>query len=170
MIKRVKEDDIDFALKLITDCRIDLDNRNIPQWVPEYPNKESLQDDIRKGELYGYYNPHLSGIIVFHNRQDPEYKQIDWLYDEPVITIRRLAVSIDQHRQGIAAKLMDYSENYALENNAKSIRLDVFTLNKVAIRFYEKRDYILRGLTFFKYRGYPFYCYEKEIIHKKRIV
>jgi ribosomal protein S18 acetylase RimI-like enzyme len=56
---------------------------------------------------------------------------------------------------------MDFAENYAIENNYTSIRLDAFSNNPRALRFYENRDYQRRGEVFFPGRELPFYCFEK---------
>lgn len=163
MFKQLTEEDIDDAFRVIDACRIHLDENHIPQWVPQYPNRESIANDVEKGEIYGYFDPHLKGIIVYHDRQDPEYQEIDWLYTEPVITVHRLAVDPKYQNQGIASKLMEEAEKFAIENRFASIRLDAFSLNPAALRFYEKRNYILSGVTFFQFRKHPFYCYERNL-------
>jgi len=56
---------------------------------------------------------------------------------------------------------MNFAEEYAIENNYKSIRLDAYSANVAAVRLYEKRGYNKIGQVFFPHRKYPFYCFEK---------
>ena len=65
----------------------------------------------------------------------------------------------DQGHIGFRA-LMDFAEYYAKKENYSAIRIDSYTGNKKALRFYEKRGYKKRGECFFAGRDMPFYCYE----------
>ena len=69
----------------------------------------------------------------------------------------------NHQRQGNAHKLMDFAENYAIEQNYSSVRLDAYSQNKGVLNFYKKRDYVIRGNVNFPQRLYAFHCMEKEI-------
>jgi len=70
-------------------------------------------------------------------------------------------VNTDNQGQGYAQKLMTFAENYAIENNYASIRLDTFSQNKRNQKFYELRGYKRLGNIYFpKQSEHPFYCYE----------
>jgi ribosomal protein S18 acetylase RimI-like enzyme len=70
-------------------------------------------------------------------------------------------VNPKNQNQGIARKLMDFAEQRAMANGFAAIRLDCYSTNEKAVRFYENLDYLKRGEIFFPGRHHPFFCYEK---------
>lgn len=107
------------------------------------------------------------GIIVINEKDSPEYQGMEWsIEDSKVLFVRRLAVHPKCQKQGIARKLMDYAEKFAVENNYSSIRLDVYSGNPRAINFYEARGYKRTGQVYFPRRELPFFCY--DIIFEER--
>ena len=104
----------------------------------------------------------IIGSIAFNNLPPTEYKKVNWLLDtDNVLCVHGLAVLPKFQRDGIATRLMDFAENFAIENKYKSIRLDTYTTNSAAINLYEKRQYKKCGQVFFPKRELPFLCYEK---------
>lgn len=81
--------------------------------------------------------------------------------DGKVLIIHRLAVHPLFQNQGFAKRLMDFAEDYAINENFSSIRLDAYSANEKVLRFYEAREYKKRGEVYFPDRKLPFYCYEK---------
>jgi ribosomal protein S18 acetylase RimI-like enzyme len=77
--------------------------------------------------------------------------------------IHRLAVHPQHQKLGYAKQLMNFAENLATEQGYTSIRLDSYTGNPRAIRFYENREYVKRGEVYFPGRVLVFYCFEKEL-------
>ena len=152
--------------KIYEQCRRSMQAAGIFQWQNEYPALENIKQDIEDKTLYGYYeqetkNDKCLGAVRISTFQDEEYKEIYWRGpDENVIVIHRLAVNPDFQSKGIARLLMDFAEEFAKKNNYSSIRLDSYSQNKRALKFYENRGYHKRGECFFAGREKPFYCYE----------
>ncbi len=162
-IKEVTITQRDEVFQLIMDCRKAMEEEGVFQWTDQYPTLKIISNDIQKGNLYRLTkNGKIAGVININELQDPEYKQVKWENsDVKIMVIHRLAVHPEFQKQGLAKRLMDFAENYAIENNYTSIRLDAFSNNPRALRFYENRDYQRRGEVFFPGRELPFYCYEK---------
>ena len=162
-IKKVTITQKDEVFQLIMDCRKAMEEEGVFQWTDQYPTLKIISNDIQKGNLYRLTkNGKIAGVININELQDPEYKQVKWENsDVKIMVIHRLAVHPEFQKQGLAKRLMDFAENYAIENNYTSIRLDAFSNNPRALRFYENRDYQRRGEVFFPGRELPFYCYEK---------
>lgn len=148
--------------KIYDDCRKAMQSAGIYQWQNEYPTVETVKQDIEDKNLYGYYEGEKCvGAVSINTHQDEEYKEIDWKGpDENVIVIHRLAVNPDFQAKGIARLLMDFAEDFAKKENYSAIRLDSYSQNKRAVKFYESRGYQKRGECFFAGRDKPFYCYE----------
>jgi ribosomal protein S18 acetylase RimI-like enzyme len=162
-IKKVTITQKDEVFQLIMDCRKAMEEEGVFQWTDQYPTLKIISNDIQKGNLYRLTkNGKIAGVININELQDPEYKQVKWENsDVKIMVIHRLAVHPEFQKQGLAKRLMDFAENYAIENNYTSIRLDAFSNNPRALRFYENRDYQRRGEVFFPGRELPFYCFEK---------
>ena len=162
-IKKVTITQKDEVFQLIMDCRKAMEEEGVFQWTDQYPTLKIISNDIQKGNLYRLTkNGKIAGVININELQDPEYKLIKWKNsDVKIMVIHRLAVHPEYQKQGLAKRLMDFAENYAIENNYTSIRLDAFSNNPRALRFYENRDYQRRGEVFFPGRELPFYCFEK---------
>lgn len=142
-----------------------MEKENIFQWTEQYPAIHHIADDIQNGFLYSINSKGKSlGVINISNMEEPEYKTIVWSDNNgECLVIHRLAVHPKNQKQGLARKLMDFAENFAIENGYTSIRLDAYSGNERVLRFYENRGYQKRGEVNFPGRVLPFFCYEKEI-------
>lgn len=151
--------------QIYRDCKKALDAQGIYQWTDDYPNIEIVKTDIEKEETYILTDKNqLLGAVILNEEQDQQYQTIDWKFsDKKVLVIHRLAINPTFQGKGYARKLMDFAEDFAAKNNYTAIRLDAFKPHKRVIQFYIKRNYHIRGETFFAGRAQPFYCMEKEI-------
>ena len=163
MIRKGRLSDIDNIMSLCRDCADDMISKGIFQWNDHYPNSLAFKTDISRDELYVLdIDGKLIGTIVISIVMDEEYQPIEWLTENRNnIYIHRLAVHPKHQGQGFAQKLMDFAEDYAINNNYQSIRLDTFSQNKRNQKFYEQRGYQRLGNIYFpKQSEFPFYCYE----------
>lgn len=161
-IELCREFQAEEIFKIYDDCRKAMQAAGIFQWQNEYPAIENIKQDIEDKTLYGYYEKEMCmGAVCISTFQDEEYKEIPWEGpDENVVVIHRLAVNPDYQTKGIARLLMDFAEDFAKKENYSAIRLDSYSQNKRALKFYENRGYVKRGECFFSGRDMPFYCYE----------
>ena len=163
MIRKGKTADIDAILNITKACAKTMIASGIYQWNEHYPTKDPFERDIKRDELYVLeIEGQVKGTIVISTFMDEEYIPIDWLTkNDNNIYIHRLAIHPELQGKGYAQKLMDFAENYAIENGYSSIRLDTFSQNKRNQKFYELRGYKRLGDIFFpKQSEYPFHCYE----------
>ena len=59
--------------------------------------------------------------------------------------MHRLAVDPEAQGQGVARKLIAFSEEYAVREGYTSLRLDTYAKNTVALKLYQGLGYDLRG-------------------------
>jgi len=161
-IKLCSAEEAEEIFEIYESCRRAMRAAGIFQWQDEYPTINTIKQDLEDKTLYGYYeNGKCLGAVCASTFQDEEYKEIKWEGpDENVIVIHRLAVSPEHQAKGIARLLMDFAEDFAKKKNYSGIRLDSYSQNKRALKFYENRGYKKRGECFFSGRDMPFYCYE----------
>ncbi len=163
MIRRAVEKDIEPIIAVTKSCAKAMIAKDIYQWNENYPSEKAFKHDIERNELYvleieGY----VKGSIVISTVMDVEYISIKWLtLNENNIYVHRLAIHPELQGKGYARLLMDFAEQFAIENNYSSIRLDTFSQNKRNQKFYELRGYNQLGDIYFpKQSEYPFHCYE----------
>lgn len=163
MIRKGKIEDIKSIMNLTKACAKAMIAKGIYQWNAHYPNSSAFKKDVERNELYVLEtDSDISGTIVISTLMDEEYKPIEWLTkNDNNLYIHRLAIHPKFQGKGYAQQLMDFAENYAIENNYSSIRLDTFSQNKRNQKFYELRGYKRLGDIYFpKQSEYPFHCYE----------
>lgn len=167
MIRLADIKEADRIVNICKRCGLFLRKNGIDQWDENYPRIEIIQEDIENQTLFVYTeNEKILGLVVLNENQDEEYSEINWLTDSASrnIVVHRLAVDPEQQGKGIARKLMDFAELYAVEKEYNSIRLDTFSQNKRNQRFYSNREYTNLGPVFLKYKKeHPYFCYEKLI-------
>ena len=162
-ISKVTLPQLDETFQIFLDCREVLEKEGIFQWTDQYPTLEIISKDIRKGNLYCLNeNGNTYGVININELQEQEKNSVHGKNNVgKILIIHRLAVKPEFQNRGFAKKLMDFAEDYAIENNFNSIRLDAYSGNPKLLKFYENRDYQRGGEVFFPGRKLPFYCYEK---------
>jgi len=163
MIRKGEERDLDSIMAMTSACARHMIKKGIFQWNDFYPNSKAFINDISRQELYVLeHNQKIIGCIVVSTFMDKEYIPIKWLSaNGNNIYIHRLAVHPSFEGKGQAQRLMDFAEQFAIENNYTSIRLDTFSQNKRNQKFYELRGYKRLGDIYFpKQSEYPFHCYE----------
>ena len=163
MIRKGLSTDIDRILEITKACAKHMINKGIYQWNEHYPNKLAFEIDVNRNELYVLeIEKIIVGCIVISTFRDEEYIPVKWLTpNKNNIYIHRLAIHPKHQGNRYAQKLMDFAEQFAIENNYTSIRLDTFSKNKRNQLFYELRGYKkLEDIYFPKQSEFPFHCYE----------
>lgn len=162
-ILNIQLQDLNEVMSLIKEAIAEMDNHHIFQWDEVYPDYKTLSSDIQSETMFGIFkNAELAGIVVLDKNQSQEYSDVKWELDNdhPLI-MHRLCVRPKYQGQGIAKQLIKFSEQFAIENGLKSLRLDAFSANPSAINLYERNGYLKRGIV--KFRKGNFYCYEKVL-------
>jgi GNAT superfamily N-acetyltransferase len=157
--------DLNTIFNIFTSCRTALEKEGIFQWTEHYPTVETVRGDIESDSFYCLKNDHdIVGVINLATLQEEEYDTITWQYpDETCMVIHRLAIHPDFQGQGAAGKLMNFAEDWGVNNKYTSVRLDAYSGNERALMFYENRGYEKRGEVSFPNRKLPFFCYEKQL-------
>ena len=157
-------DELEEILTLTLACGQHMRDNGIDQWDADYPNREVILQDLQTQTLFAYREDNeVLGIVVLNESQDAEYGAINWSTSEEErnIVVHRLAVRPDQQGRGIARTLMDFGEQWAMENQYDAIRLDTFSQNSRNQRFYLNRGYTALDSVYLKYKkDHPYYCYE----------
>ena len=151
------------ACHIFTDVKRDMISQGIDQWDEVYPNEKIIETDILNNHAFGYCaDGVLMGYIAINEYFDKEYNDLDWKHpDNRPLIVHRLAVHSKFQGLGIAKALMLFAEDKAINEGYATIRLDAFSKNPKALKFYDNLDYQFVGEVTFR-KG-VFYCFEKSM-------
>ena len=156
--------EIDEIIALTKACGLHMRQNGIDQWDENYPDRQSIENDLQTQTLFVYKEgEQIAGIIVLNEHQDEEYGQVKWSTSEENrnLVVHRLAVLPEHQGKGLARKLMDFAESFAKEKKYDAIRLDTFSQNPRNQKFYGNRGYNNLGPVYLKYKKeHPYFCYE----------
>lgn len=128
---------------------------NPNQWGRTNPPRETLEADIRQGNLYVVEEKSLHGVFAYFTEPDPTYAYIEdgaWLDDSPYGTIHRVA---SDGSGGIFSAVLAFAEA-----GNPHVRIDTHRDNQVMQHVLEKHGFQKRGIIFLA-NGDPRIAYEK---------
>ncbi|MDR2044427.1 MAG: GNAT family N-acetyltransferase [Clostridium sp.] len=146
-LRLVKIEDINVIDKIFKHSIENMIKNNIFQWDEIYPNKEILENDIRKNQMYKIIlNSNIVSVFVLNKEYDKEYLSAKWEYDgNNFVILHRLCVNAEYQNRGFGVKTMLCIEKHLKNNGIESIRLDVFSKNPIALKLYNKLGYKRTG-------------------------
>ncbi|MGG3564392.1 GNAT family N-acetyltransferase [Neobacillus rhizosphaerae] len=162
------KEDLGSIIDLFEACKKVLLMKGIFQWDDQYPNKEYLEWVVNEKEMYVYrVDGKVMGAMVLNEWQLPEWQEVKWSEPEgKVLILHSFCVQPSAQRTGYGGKMLEFVEAFAKEKGYAGIRLDAFSGNPSALKFYETRGYIKKGEIFISTKplGHEtYYCYEKII-------
>lgn len=135
------------------------------QWQDGYPNVEVIQNDIDKGEGFVLTDDNNSiGYCAILINNEPEYERIigKWLTNDDFVVVHRIAIADEFIGLGFSKILLKKVEDYAINNNIFSVKVDTNFDNLAMLKSFEKMGYTYCGEVYF--RGSARKAYEK-ILH-----
>lgn len=134
------------------------------QWQDGYPNPEVIQKDIQKeagfvlleGEIIVGY----TAILI---NDEPEYSKIigEWLSNDDFVVFHRVAISENHLGKGLAKKMLQFIEDFAVSNSIYSVKADTNFDNSAMLYIFEKSGYSYCGKVYF--RGSERKAFEKVL-------
>ena len=158
-----QKEDLDNVLAMVTDAINEMNRNGIDQWDNIYPDRNILENDIIKKQLYiGVSGKNIVSAYVLNQECDEQYANGAWKYpDSTYYVIHRLCVNPMFQNKKIGTLTMMHIEDEVRKIGIDTIRLDAFTLNPYAIKLYEKLGYSKVGLA--HWRKGKFYLMEKKL-------
>ncbi|UCH89852.1 MAG: GNAT family N-acetyltransferase [Thermoplasmata archaeon] len=159
-------DQLDEIMDVLSAVVKDMLAHDWDQWGEDHPSREMFIEHITDSDLRVVIdNDKIIAFILLTAKQDKEYDDVNWEdKDGRALIVHRVAVHPARQREGIANFMMDFAEQYAVENGFTSIRLDTYSKNPRTPKFFEQRGYKYRGQVHFPQRNLPYNCYEKILV------
>jgi len=163
MIRRAKIEELNSLMLLLRAVIANLNSLGIDQWDEIYPDAVTINNDIQERTLFVLEEDGvIKGMVVLNEFQDKEYIDVEWRHAAgKALVVHRLSVHPSYQGQGVARRLMHFTERFADDNGYTSIRLDTFSKNPITMSFYKSLRYGIAGTV--NFRKGLFYCFEKAI-------
>jgi GNAT superfamily N-acetyltransferase len=155
--------DLPEVMSLIAAAIAGMRFQGIDQWDEIYPDEKTILSDIDEGSLFVLTSGgRVAGIVVINEKQEEAYQGVSWQFTAGrCCVVHRLCVHPDFENQGIGKRLMACAEEQARARGYNLIRLDAFSKNPKAIRFYKKLGFRQAGEV--RFRKGVFFCFEKQL-------
>jgi len=149
--REAKKEDIESILEVISHAKEYMKRNNSTQWNENYPNKETIINDIEKNIGYVLIVENLiRGYIVVDFSDDEIYKNIKgkWKTFGNYASIHRCAIHKELRGQGYGSELFKFAEKLALSKNIRSVRVDTAPENETMKHLFNKNGYEYCGIVF----------------------
>ena len=122
------EADIRSIMKIIKQAQDYFKEQGIDQWQNNYPNPDTIKNDINKEEGYVLIEDNeILGTAAVSFKGEKTYDNIydgKWLGNEKFVVIHRIAVNSNLKGKGLAGEIIKNVEKLCLDKNVHSIKMD----------------------------------------------
>ncbi len=147
--RKTIEEDIDYIMNIIKQAQEYFKEEGIDQWQNNYPNYETIKNDINNGESYVLIeNNNIIATIAVSFEGESTYSKIyngDWLTNDRYAVIHRVAVDNSYKGLGISSKIIKYVELLCLDKEVSSIKVDTHEQNMSMQKLLEKNSFVYCG-------------------------
>ena len=151
-LRRTGFEDIDTVLLIIGQAKNYLREHGINQWQNEYPNKDTIVDDVQKGHGYVLLKDDIiTGTVAVTFDGEKTYNRIDegeWVSDKEYATIHRIAVDEQCKGSGLASVIIGYVVKMCHSRDVRSIRVDTHRKNRSMQRMLLKNGFQYCGIIY----------------------
>lgn len=131
--KRAKDENINTIMAIIQRAQAYLKSQGIDQWQNNYPNIETISNDIQNSNGYILLKDNvIVGTVVIIFGPDKTYKSIyngEWLTNGKYAVLHRMAINSDYHGFGLATEMIKQAEVMCKDNGINSIKVDTHKEN-----------------------------------------
>ena len=123
------------------------------QWQDGYPNLQSVQNDVEKGQGFVLTDGEtIAGYSAVLINDEPEYAKIigQWLTNDDFVVVHRVALSENYLGKGLAKKIMECIEEFAISSNIYSVKADTNFDNAAMLKIFENLGYKYCGKVYFR--------------------
>ncbi len=171
ILRKAEISDTESICRIISDAQVQMARLGIDQWQNGYPDRTTIEEDIRRGVGVILYTKEDNCKIVAYCAavygEEPTYTRIDdgkWLTDSDsqYVVVHRLAVADQFKHRGIATYFMRLIEALAIERRCYSFRIDTHIHNRYMHALCARLGFTRCG-TIYVGDGSPRVAYEKVL-------
>lgn len=159
-----KEIDREKIERIYEDGSLKLKSLGINQWQGnEKPNLNNFSNLNENNIIYVLEDKEMivSTLIIYDKDEDYENNLVGtWNSPKPYVALHRIATLSGARKKGYGRKIIEFAENYAKENNFKSVRVDTHRENKSMQNLLNSMEYNYVGIVYLDGKRERF-AYEK---------
>lgn len=165
-IVRATEADLPVISEMFGECKEYLEARGILQWDEAYPSHEYFESAMKGEELFIMKKGNDAlATMVLDEWQAPEWENANWsrAKGKPLI-LHSFCVHPSAQGGGYGSVMLKFAEDFTKDHGYTTLRLDTYSGNEGAVKFYEKKGYRKTGEVIMsgKPEGHEkYFCYEK---------
>lgn len=152
-IRKATINDVNDIMLIIRQAQQFLAESNIDQWQNNYPNEDSIKEDIKNSKAYVCVDNDIVGYFALSISDEKTYDVIDgkWLSNDEYVVLHRLAIANSYKGKGYGKIIIDYVKDLAKSDDIQSIKIDTHEKNANMRRFLEKNEFIYCGIITLEY-------------------
>lgn len=146
------EADIDNIMNIIKQAQSYFKEKGIDQWQNNYPNSETIKNDIKLGNSYVLLNENkivATAAISFDGEKtyDTIYNG-EWLSNNKFAVVHRIAVDNSCKGRGVSSLIIKSAEKLCLEKDVHSIKIDTNKENMSMQKLLRKNEFKYCGIIY----------------------
>ena len=150
--RKAVETDTISIMNIINQAQDYLKEQKIDQWQNNYPNMDTIKDDIQNGNSYVLLKDNLvigTVAVIFTGEKtyDSIYKG-KWISHDPYAVIHRIAIGRDNKGLGLSSVILKNIEELCYDKNINSIKIDTHKENIVMKSFLQKSGFEYCGIIY----------------------
>ena len=165
-LTKASEHDIPQIMNIIKKAQNYFKENQINQWQNNYPNTQTIEQDIHNGYSYVLVEDEtILATVSISFDGEKNYEKIEdgaWLTNGEYAVIHRLAVKNSQKGKGISSFIIKIIENMCLERGITSIKIDTHKQNTSMQKLLHKNNYQYCGIIYVADQS-PRVAYEKVL-------
>ena len=164
-----QKEDLPRIMEIVKEAQHYLADLNIDQWQDNYPNEETILNDIEKNQSFVIKdNGLIIGTTVFTTEEDLNYRKVEggsWLtpMDNVYGVIHRIAVSNEYRSKGFAKFVFNHCEQLLKEQGIESMRIDTHRDNLGMQSLVKTLGYKYCGIIYLARGGAERFAFEKTL-------
>ncbi len=144
ILKKATLGDVETCYEILDSGRAFQREQGFFQWTDDFPNIDTVKDDISKGKGYKLLSENeIIGYMYIGFDGEKAYNNIDgsWDYDGEYATVHRVAFKPEFRGKGLTKITFDLIKEICIANNFKSIRMDTDEKNTRMQHVLEKNGF-----------------------------
>lgn len=162
ILESANNSDIDVCWDILADGRRFQREQGFVQWTDDYPNRDTVKDDILSQKGYVLkVDGAIAGYMCIDFSGEPAYESIDgsWRSEKNYAVIHRIAFRKIFCGKGLSEAAFSLAEKLCIEQGVDYLRIDTAYPNKRMQHILEKNGFKYCGVI--KYQGSERLAYDK---------
>jgi ribosomal protein S18 acetylase RimI-like enzyme len=150
--RKAAEADVNSIMNIIRQAQAYLKGQGVNQWQNNYPNADTVRNDIKNNYGYVLVKDHQivgTVTVIFDIEKTYEFiYQGNWISNEKYAVIHRIAVDSEYKGLGLASVIVKHIEAMCMNRDVHSIRVDTHKDNISMQKMLQKNGFQYCGIIY----------------------